>query len=226
MYEDGDDTRPLKGLPVNVGHESDPYGSLITDLSARNDEALVLAALGVDLDSDLVVDEGHSHNDGPSRITWHQLLSWDHVDDADSFFLTQNREGAVVTSTSAEDIALLPLILPTVLDEAGPQITSYYRRLRLRFRVSLPSPGSVLDTTLYLKVTFYRADMTDFYNTVQVSAQSSALHPISQEWIEAAVYLGASDIDDSGGRFQLLIQGWIQTAGDKATLWETQVVAE
>ncbi len=220
------DARPLRGLPANIGHESDPFGVLLADMSAKNADALVLSATGRDLDSDLTVTEGHKHNNGYSRILWHQLLSWDHAGDEEGFGSSGNREGAIITNTSSKDIAVLPLKLPTILNGAGPTLTSYYLRLRFRFRVSNPSVGSSAYTTLYLKVVLFRPDMGDYYEQFQIAAQSSAAHTLSNEWLEKVITVHPDNIDDSGGNLQLLISGWIDTAGDKATLWETQVVAE
>jgi len=214
-YAPPDELR-LRGLPANHGHETDPFGSALLEMIRRDQEALVYAATGKELDADLTVSAGHKHNDGDSRILWSMIGSWTCGEEAD----TRSREGTYVTSTAAVDLMVIPLRIP--MNGATP----IYTKVKFRFRVSNPSPTYATFTRLYLTGTFYKEDFSAVITAAPALAQmiqSSATRSYADEWIEGpTVEFTPTDLNSASGNLVLVLAGSITTAGDKATLWEVQ----
>jgi hypothetical protein len=215
VYGAPDELR-LRGLPTNIGHESDPFGAVLAEISRRNHEALVLSATGKELEADLVVTAGHKHNDGDSRILWQQLGSWGWAEDVDD----NCREGSRVSLTALTELAVITMRFP--MNGAVP----IYNKLKTRVRVSNPTPSYVTYTTLYLSGVFSTRDFVTTINPAPLFAQaiqSSAARVYSNEWIEGpTLTFAAADLVTASGSMCLLLSANISTAGDKATLWEMQ----
>jgi hypothetical protein len=207
-----------RGLPGNVGHESDPFGAHLAELSRRNAEAIYRGATGEDLDSDTTISAGHKHDAGADRIDWHQLGSWQLEEDFDD----DNREGAMVTATAATDLLLAPIRWPHA--QGGPTQT----RLRTRVRVTNPASGYATYTTLYLAAAWYRegAQLTTAAVPLTpwaMAIQSTAARTYVNEWIQGPdVRFTSTELSSASGNLWLLLSAYITTAGDKATLHELQ----
>lgn len=205
-YQPPDEYR-LRGMPSNAGHESDPFGSHLAELSRRNAEALYRAAVGRDLDATVTISAGHKHDDVDSSLLWHQYGSWTFAEDSDN----GGREGKLVTATALTDVALIPFSVPDYL--------CYYVPFWVRFRISNPAPTYATYTTLRLKGQFLTllGPTAESKPKLDVSLQSSSAKTFSNQWLSFGPYKFL------GGDYYLQLQAAVETAGDKAMLWEVQV---
>jgi hypothetical protein len=200
----------LRTIAANLGQESDPFGSVLSEISRRNAEAIVRSATGQDLDADLTVTAGHEHDDIASAILWHQLGSWQFAEDSDN----GGREGRLVTATALADVALIPLRFPA--------LDGWAKRFFVRFRLSNPAPTYVTYTILRLfgqLLDLGGVPKTRFL--FDVSIQSSAAKTYSEAWLTYGPFVFADGA--TPGNWWLQLQAAITTIGDKATLWELQV---
>jgi len=203
----------LTGMPANIGHESDPYGSALSELSRTNHSALYRSATGQDLDEDQTIAEGHKHDDQDHAILWHQIGSWIFTEDSDS----GGREGKLVTATALTDLALIPWRF-----SAGD---AWNQRFFLRVRVSNPAPTYVTYTNLRIFGQFL--DLGGAPKTRQtvppfdVTIQSAAAKVYSDQWLTFGPYRFAEPAGNAENWY-LQLQAAIATAGDKAMLWELQ----
>lgn len=207
------DSWQARGVPQNVGHEGDPWGAYLAEISRRNAEAIYRGATGEDLDSDTTISAGHAHDAGPSRIDWHQLGAWQLEEDWDD----DNREGAMVTATAQTDILLIPIRWP-----------SAYSKLKTRVRVTNPASGYATYTTLYLRGSWYRegAQLTTAATPAApfaLAVQSTAARTYINEWVQGPdVRFTSTEINAASNNLWLLLSASITTAGDKATIHEIQ----
>lgn len=195
------DTAPLRGLPQNLGHESDPFGVQLLELARRNAEALHLGATGEDLDADETVTAGHKHDEPATAIRWCQLAAWDLCADNDS----SGREGLKVTTTT----------LTTYLVGLLEQVVSL--PLYLRARVSVPAPGTSTETALHLrfKLDSLTTRSTEFEPPSYVVIQSNATKTYDNEWVLVGPL--------TGDEIALVVQACVDSGGGAATLHEIQV---
>ena len=214
VYAPPDELR-LRSIPGNHGHETDPFGTALYEISRRSQEAIVLSATGRELDADLTVTAGHKHDDVDGRIQWMQLGAWSCGEDGDNGC----REASYINNTAVADLMLIPLRLP--LAGAIPVNT----KLQTRFRISNPAPGYVTYTTLYLTGVFYREDFSAALASplLALSVQSVAARVYANEWVNGPLLTFAvADIVAASGNLCLVLSGRIETAGDKAALLEMQ----
>jgi hypothetical protein len=200
-----------------VGHDGDPFGSYLAEISRRNAEAIYTGATGEDLDADTTITEGHKHDTGPSRVEWCQLGSWAPCSDTED----NNREGLYVTATSQTDYLMVPIYWP--MDGASP----VFSRLRTRVRVSNPATSYSTYTTLYLAASFYRSgDSLVSLTPISpwaLAIQSLSTRTYSNEWVAGPdIELSVSDLDTADGVIWMALSASVTTAGDKATLHEIQ----
>jgi hypothetical protein len=129
----GTDELQLRGFPANICHEGDVLSTLVAEMSRRNSEALVRAALGRDLDADLTVSGGHAHDDRDSDLTW--MAAYSFCFTGDELGGASDQEAALITAAAYDPIAcMVQFAVP--LNSSG---TPLYRALEWRVRARVPA---------------------------------------------------------------------------------------
>lgn len=186
-----DDERPLRGLPANVGHESDTSVLFLAEVSRRNSEALVLSNTGADLDEDLTVTVGHRHDDRLTSIDWDASQSLSFAAGAGA--TGGDLEGYLVTATSETIMGIGALLLPVLGSDAD---VGLYRSLRWRVRAKVPAAGYA-SCSLTIKIYFDPQDdpSANFASTTMTIAYDQTEE---DQWIEGP------PINDVGDPFGVL----------------------
>jgi hypothetical protein len=207
----------LISFPANKFRDTSPQEVLLAWLVQKITAALVLAATGDALTADLVVNEGHSHDDEDSYLWWRQLGSWQFTSEREGFSV-EGREGHKITETSETLLLLVPVLVPT-----------WVKRIYPRLRLSSPAPGTATPTrfTLRTGICENAEELPQLAQAPDFVIESYAGRSYSDEWVEGPP-IDLEDVplpEEEGGRriVVLRLSGWVGTGGAAVTVWEYQL---
>jgi hypothetical protein len=219
-YPDSDE-RELRGIPANIGHESDTSILLMAEWSRRNSDALVLSATGNDLDEDLPVSVGHRHDERAASIDWQASQSLAFTSGVgtgvggDGF-----SESYHVVATSSERVGVGWIQMPLIADGTEGLYTS----LRWRVRADVPGPGGISPLTFFVTLGIAGPEAPTTLLVTSQLARSSPVETGGDVWFEGPPIMSAalrSLQDAEDGVFLVYVYAHVDTSA--VALYEVQL---